>query len=291
MEIKLRFNNEGPFGDVDIQLANHNLLYGDPNSGKTFLAGMSMLPSTDAGYMALATSPIESYLMAVNAHGEQVRMRTVFDGDILETASIGGLPIPSQFHPALSRFRMWRPELGADAIIAFEEADELDYWLRHLDLPYRTAHYEKTGTVETTGFITSVQHVGTGQVFRMRRMGYAMSSLMSLLSFVLRASADSIIYLDRPGIGLHSAIHHKLADVFVYYGEAKSIRWLIETESDGYRDAYTELMRTGEIDTEDVQLLYVLAGMSEFRPKSVVSVLEWDKQRSGFDGWPGPEIN
>ena len=187
-------------------------------------------------------------------YGDPLAGKTTLAYAALSSARAAGLPAS---------------ELSLDSAvpnIPDEHAEQMNYWLAHIGLPYRC---EDGHLVHIVSERVPLLEPRTG-----------LGRLIILLVDAMSAPEESTLHIDRPGERLHETYLHRLADFFIYQSEARSLSWIIETESDALKDAYEVRIERGELDPDALEFIYLSEEGFVFAQSPSDGATE--------DEWPGP---
>jgi predicted ATPase len=112
-------------------------------------------------------------------------------------------------------------------------------------------------------------------------MGEGLSQLLPIVARVLTTPRYGSLLIEQPELHLHPAAQADLADLFISGAEKADRQYIVETHSEHLLLRLRRRIAEGDVDPEDVAVLYVE------REGSESSVRALDLDESGhFDDWP-----
>ncbi|MYC06243.1 MAG: DUF3696 domain-containing protein [Chloroflexi bacterium] len=116
-------------------------------------------------------------------------------------------------------------------------------------------------------------------------VGFGINQLLPVIIEGIASPEDSIICVEQPEIHIHPRLQAHLADLMIDTiadEPVKRKQWIVETHSELLILRLQRRIREGEINSEDVSVLYVNPGQNG----STIEVLRLDEEGDFIDAWP-----
>ena len=152
-----------------------------------------------------------------------------------------------------------------------EYTDEFNSWLSRFDVPY---HMDSGGAVRHQSDPTSLIITGG-----------AIDNMVSLTRHAMHLRGTTA-FLDRPEATIAPRYQAVIADLLIYYHLSANVRWIVETDSELIIRRIAARIRRGELNAEDLSVLYVSASPFEDMNDSFVERVEYDSTGDQISEWP-----
>jgi AAA ATPase domain/Protein of unknown function (DUF3696) len=164
----------------------------------------------------------------------------------------------------------------------------VNHWLKRLGIPYSIDALplldEELSTTIGDVVVLVLTDLRSGLKVSPGDVGFGISQLLPIVVQAL-VGADSTICVEQPEIHVHPRLQAEMADLFVEAVTARrGCQLIIETHSEHLMLRIQNLVRDGEIDADDVAVLYV---DSDSAGSASVVRLRLNDGGQFLDDWPG----
>lgn len=194
---------------------------------------------------------------------------------------------------SVNRYRTLDPEGSDAANFLFDnpsEAGEAGIWLGRLKIPYsvdvHALESDHPGVGDVLHLELADQRFDPPVSVSPADVGFGVSQVLPLVVQLL-AARDQVICIEQPEIHLHPRLQAEFAELLIQatFAEGQANQVIVETHSEHLMLRLQRRIREGELDPEDVSVLYV--DLNQVSQETTIKRLRLDANGRFLDRWPG----